>query len=179
MGLLNIKTEELHKYSGENIIVTNYKPTHINKGNVKMIYLNRGTFIDDCPSYINSLCHRIKTLEFNSILIGGLGLGNIANWVDTNTSCSKIDVIENESEIITWVSESNHLSSDINIIEGDAFEYNTTSSYDFILMDLWWDAGSNYDNEELKLITNYSSSLNENGSLYFPISGKVLNLELI
>lgn len=170
MGLLNIKREDLHYFNGNNITVTTNALS-----NVKMIYLNRATHIDDCPSYIDSFCHKLKTLEFNSILIGGAGLGILAHWVDTNTSCSKIDVIENESEIITWVSESNHLSSDINIIEGDALEYNITSSYDLILMDLWWHTADDYKDEEAKLITKYSGSLNESGSLYFPINVKVLN----
>tara|TARA_R110002167_G_scaffold220144_4_gene424713 strand:+ start:14596 stop:15120 length:525 start_codon:yes stop_codon:yes gene_type:complete len=174
MGLLNIKQGELHTHIGEKItVIQEYN-------NVKMVYLDRGTSIDDCPSYINSFCHKLKTLEFDSILIGGLGLGILAHWVDTNTSCSKIDVIENENEIITWVSESNHLSSDINIIEGDVFDCNITSSYDLILMDLWWGNGEdNYFVEEQNLISKYSSNLNESGSLYFPINMKLLNLEAI
>lgn len=174
MGLLNINHNQLHYYNGNNISVL---LDHMS--NVKMLYTNTGKHIDDCPSYINSFTRKLKTLEFDSILIGGAGLGILAHWVDTNTSCSKIDVIENENEVITWLSESNHLSSDINIIEGDAFKYNITSSYDLILMDLWWDTSGNYNNDELELITKYSGSLNESGSLYFPINAKVLNLESI
>jgi|TARA_B100001094_G_C18163116_1_gene790503 hypothetical protein len=174
MGLLNINENNLHYYNGNNITVSlNYM------NNVKMFYLNTGKHIDDCPSYINSFVNKLNKFEFDSILIGGAGLGILAHWVDTNTSCSKIDVIENESEVITWLSESNHLSSDINIIEGDAFNHNITASYDLILMDLWWDTAGDYNNDELKLITKYSGSLNESGSLYFPINSKVLNLESI
>lgn len=170
MGILNINQSSIHTYSGDSIAILGHF------GDVKMTFLDLGTFITDDSSYIDTFCRKIKTMDFDSVLIGGLGLGILAHWIDTNTSCSKIDVIENNSEIITWVSESNHLSSNINIIEGDAYTYNITSSYDLILMDLWWDGDGTYETEENNLITKYSGSLNSSGSLYFPISPtQVLN----
>jgi hypothetical protein len=140
-------------------------------GTVKLTFLN-GDWISDDSNYIDAFSRGLKDLTYDSILIGGLGLGLMSQWVKSNTSCSKIDVVENNSELINWVSSSNYLDSSINIIEGDILNYTTTSSYDLVLTDKWWVATNTYPEDKQKVITNLSGSLETSGSMYFPIANE-------
>lgn len=119
-------------------------------------------------------CKELNNLSYNSILIGGLGLGYIPYWISQNTSCSIIDVIDNNSELISWTNSNGHLTSSINLIENDIYSYSPTDTYDLILIDIWWGTPSeNIDTNEPLLINHLSGSVNQNGSIYFPLSQTV------
>jgi len=116
--------------------------------------------------YLN-ICSRIHDLTYDSILIGGLGLGYMPYWISNNTDCSTIDVIDNNSELVYWVQNNNHLDSSINLIVGDVFNYTTTNTYDLILLDIWW--GKDFENipeNEPILLNRFKGNVNQNGSIY-------------
>ena len=138
--------------------------------NIPTLSFNNGNKVEDIDDYITVFGKELVNLSYNSILIGGLGLGLMAQWVAENTSCTTIDVLENNNELITWVSSSNYLNPKINIIEADVLTYTPNQTYDLIIMDLWWDCTNPYSTEEQTIKNTYSSKLNSSGSLYFPIS---------
>ena len=155
----------IQPYSGSSFTVGYQDDT------VKLTFSD-GDWISDDSNYIHAFSRGLQELQYDSILIGGLGLGLMPQWVKNNTSCSKIDVVENNSELINWVSSSNYLDSSINIIEGDILNYTTTSSYDLILTDIWWVTTNTYPEDKQKVVTNLSGSLEISGSMYFPIANE-------
>ena len=79
----------------------------------------------------------LDNLDLNNknILVTGLGLGVIPQWIIENNSTSTVDVIEMDQELITSISDMGHLSPSINIISGDANTFIPTSNYDLIIFD--------------------------------------------
>ena len=125
--------------------------------------------IHDNELYITKGCPKLSSLSYDSVLIGGLGMGVIPEWIAQNTSCSVIDVVDNNSELTHWVSSSGHLDSTINIIDGDIYTYTPTRSYDLILIDIWFGGESDIiDNTYTTLETRYSGSINSGGHYYLP-----------
>jgi len=115
-----------------------------------------------------TLASQLHTFSYNSILIGGLGLGYMPYWISTNTSCSIIDVVDNNSELVSWSNSNNHLGSSVNLIESDIYSYSPSNTYDLILIDIWWGHPSeNIKENQDKLITHLSGSVNQSGSIYF------------
>ena len=133
MAILNLIRNNILEYSGSSfsIVIDPDLDTTL------MLYSNGNKLIDN-DDYIDVFHKSIKSLTYNSVLIGGLGLGIVPYWISQNTSCSTIDVLENNNEIVTWTSSSNHLPSNINIIEANALTYTPSQNYDLIIMDLWW-----------------------------------------
>lgn len=139
-----------------------------------MLY-STGERLIDVDDYITSFMKPVTYLNYNSVLIGGLGLGIVPYWISQNTSCSTIDVLENNNEIITWASSSNHLSSTINIIEADALTYTPTQNYDLIIMDLWWGTENENITSDFEILKpKYIAYLNTNGSFYAPMRSSEL-----
>lgn len=125
--------------------------------------------IHDNEVYITKGCPNLSSLTYNSVLIGGLGMGVIPEWIAQNTSCSVIDVVDNNSEITYWVSSSGHLDDSINIIDGDVYTYTPSRTYDLILIDIWFGGESDIiDNTYTTLETRYSGSINSGGHFYLP-----------
>lgn len=124
---------------------------------------------NDSEIYINEYAKNIKNLNFSSILFGGLGLG-ILPFLSQDLTTT-IDVIENNQEIINLTSGIGHLNTNVNIINDDIFNYVPNKTYDVILIDIWDIANMSLINPQVSTLTEkYSSSLNENGMLYFPIT---------
>lgn len=138
---------------------------------LKLIFTN-GDWIIDHLNYINAFSRGLKDLNYNSILIGGLGLGLMPEWVKNNTSCSILDVVENNTELISWVSSSNYLNENITINQGDIFEYIPTKTYDLIVIDIWWTATGSYETQKQELVERYLEHINSNGTVYMPISSE-------
>jgi spermidine synthase len=119
----------------------------------------------DSPDYITEFCPELLDIEFNSILVGGLGSGNIP-YVCQNFA--QVDVIENDQNIIDIVSQLNHLGENVNVINGDIFTFEPTKTYDVIVMDIWYNSIPVEVTEEI--INKYLPCLNEGGFLYLPLN---------
>jgi hypothetical protein len=119
----------------------------------------------DSPDYITDFCSELLDIEFNSILVGGLGTGNIPYVCQ---DFAQVDVIENDQNIINITSQLNHLGENVNIINGDIFTFEPTKTYDIIVMDIWY--GSIPEDITENIISKYLPCLNEGGFLYLPLN---------
>ena len=145
-------------------------------GDVYLHFYN-GNYINDGYGYAEFF-RRFHTqpsgsLTFDSILIGGLGLGTVPQYIALETSCSIIDVIEQDPLLISTISDMGVLDPKISIAEGDIFTYTPTKTYDLITFDIWWDSNGD-ENTHFhdiidSLLTQYNPYLNEGGNIYFPI----------
>ena len=119
----------------------------------------------DSPDYITEFCPQLLDIEFNSILVGGLGSGNIPYVCQ---SFAQVDVIENDQNIIDIVSQLNHLGENVNVINGDIFTFEPTKTYDVVVMDIWYN--SIPENVTDLIIEKYLPFVNEEGFLYLPLN---------
>ena len=113
------------------------------------VYLQfaNGDLLDDSQGYIDFF-RRLPNLSFDSILIGGLGLGALPQYLATQTSCSVIDVIEKDSVLSDSLSGMNVLDPKINILQGDIFNFTPTTTYDLIVFDIWWETTETEDRRD-------------------------------
>jgi hypothetical protein len=124
--------------------------------------------LGECSSCDNKDYNIIKTLypaSYTSVLVGGLGLGLIPQYL--HTKGKSVDVIEIDSELIDYV---DFIDPSINIIEGDVYNYNTSNKYDIIVIDLWWDKNEITEKNKTDLLENWSDNLNEGGKIILPVS---------
>lgn len=169
-----------------NLIPANLLNTHIGTsfeiGIQNSIFYFRDFNVHSQPlvntsEYID-FCKKINDFSYNSILIGGLGLGYLPYWISNNTSCNIIDVIDNNTELITWSNSNNHLGPNVNILDGDIYTYYTTSTYDLIVLDTWWGLESeNIDENEPILVDRFKANTNPGGSIYICLTGTVWTKE--
>ena len=126
---------------------------------------------DDNIKYITNYADELLNREFSSILIAGLGLGNIPYICKNNSPCSVVDVVEINQEVIDLVTSIGHLNN-INIINNNIFSYEPIITYDIILLDIWncIDCNENLQNEIITLVERYKPTLNEGGFIYVPIN---------
>lgn len=122
--------------------------------------------VDDVATYILEFTPELLDKEFNSILVGGLGLGVVPFVVQD--FCDTIDIIEIDTNIININQQLDVLNSKVNVIEGDVFTFQPTKTYDIILIDVMYRPMS----EEMtnNLTSKYLPFLNEGGFLYYPIN---------
>jgi protein-L-isoaspartate O-methyltransferase len=155
----------------QDIILNGYSIKKYNNVNYIGLYNPEGKVMTvDAPDYIIEYAPELLDVEFNSILIGGLGIGVIPYVVQ---DFAEVDVIENDENIIDIVTQLNHLNENVNIIKGDIFTFDVEKTYDVIVLDIWYDALT----EELsdQLIEKYLPFVNEGGFLYIPINARVLD----
>lgn len=130
-----------------------------------------GNPLYDIIGYITPYCEEMLKPEnsFKSVLILGLGLGLIPQYIaDNMLECTVIDVIDNNQELIDWTLESTHLKPKINIFLGECHTYEPTRQYDLIIADIWWDIP---DVQEVytELTLKYNDTLTSTGKIYFPL----------
>lgn len=169
-----------------NLIPDNLLTSHIGTtfevGTQNGVYYFRDFNIHQQPllntdEYMN-LCPKINELTYSSVLIGGLGLGYIPYWILNNTNCQTVDILDNNSELISWTVSNNHLGSNANLIDGDVYSYTTSNTYDLILMDIWWGVDSeNIDENEPILINRFKDNLTPGGSIYICLTGTIWTKE--
>ena len=88
---------------------------------------------EDDVEFTEYFYRRLFGINFDSILISGLGLG-IVPYICQNTT-SIVDVVEIDSEIIDFVSGIGHLNSKVNIINSDINHFTPIRTYDVIVFD--------------------------------------------
>jgi len=158
-GIFGITLSEeilLNNYSIKNRYAINY--IELRNSDNKLIGV-------DSPDYITEFCSELLDIEFNSILVGGLGTGNIPYVCQ---DFAQVDVIENDQNIIDIISQLNHLGENVNIINGDIFTFEPTKTYDIIVMDIWYNSIPEDVTENI--ISKYLPYLNEGGYLYLPLN---------
>ena len=155
----------------QDIILNGYSIKKYNNVNYIGLYNPEGKVMTvDAPDYIIEYTPELLDVEFNSMLIGGLGIGVIPYVVQ---DFAEVDVIENDQNIIDIVNQLGHLNENVNIINNDIFTFNIEKTYDIIVLDIWYEALT----EDLsnQLIEKYLPFVNEGGFLYIPINARSLN----
>ena len=150
------------------------------------LYKSNGLSIAlDHPGYIFNYANGLLDVEFNSILVGGLGVGIVPYL---SQDFADVDVVENDQDVIDIVSQLGHLKENVNIINDDLYTFVPNKTYDVILLDIWHEVlteGNNvrklewwdFLNEEKcdEMISKYLPYVNEEGFIYIPINYGILN----
>lgn len=143
--------------SGSNI--TNYRGSNfkiIVSGSEHQFIFDNGRGYYD-TKYVQVGCADY-TGSYSRVLVAGLGIGVIPQWFAKEKQAI-VDVVEINPEIIDVVKSFGYLDDNINIIEGDIFNFNPSGSYDLAVMDIWFDFYTPlYYEQTGSLITKYSSS---------------------
>ncbi len=137
-----------------------------------------GTIFSDHFYFIEDFLKCLYDKEYKSILCGGLGLG-IAPYL-SQPFCDTIDVIEIDQDLIDLINTAGYLSSKVNVICGDVFNYEPQRKYDFILIDIWQRNNGTFDVEVETIKNKYSQYLEDGGTLCVPLDylvGKPCNCE--
>lgn len=133
-----------------------------------------GKIIMDNPDYITSYSQELLDVEFDSILIAGLGLG-VQPYVCQDFA--QVDVVENDQNIIDINNGLGYLNSNVTIIKDDIFTFSTEKIYDVIVLDIWWTSpGEEISNQ---LIEKFLPNLEPGGFIYIPINKDELDNKLI
>jgi hypothetical protein len=120
---------------------------------------------EDNVDFIKYFYRKLFNLNFNSILISGLGIG-IVPYICQNTT-EFIDVVEIDLDVIEFVSKLSHLTNKVNIINDDIEKFFPTRKYDVILLDHWSIGATEYDRE--RFLNKFGPFLNTNGIISIPV----------
>ena len=169
----------------QDYVGTNFSVYKREEGETIIKYNTSGDIIENNEMYSKVMLGKCETcnpfyknsfdgFSYDKVLVVGLGLGLVPYELSEVNGCSKIDVLEIDQEIIDYTISSGHLNSDINLIQGDIYNYTTTETYDLIIIDTIWYAHemSNEDCELLK--SRLLPNINTGGALYFPIKEKFI-----
>ena len=169
----------------QDYVGTNFSVYKREEGETIIKYNTSGDIIENNEMYSKVMLGKCETCNpfyknsfegftYDTVLVVGLGLGLVPYELSEVNGCSKIDVLEIDQEIIDYTISSGHLNSDINLIQGDIYNYTTTETYDLIIIDTIWYAHemSNEDCELLK--SRLLPNINTGGALYFPIKEKFI-----
>ena len=177
---MKILDSTIQDYTGTNFSV--YKRE---EGETIIKYNTSGDIIENNEMYSKVMLGKCETcnpfyknsfegFSYDKVLVVGLGLGLVPYELSEVNGCSKIDVLEIDQEIIDYTISSGHLNSDINLIQGDIYNYTTIETYDLIIIDtIWYEhemTDENYELLENRLLPN----INTGGALYVPIKNKWL-----
>jgi hypothetical protein len=128
----------------------------------------------DNPNYILGYSSELLDVEFDSILIGGLGLG-VMSYVCQDFA--QVDVVEINQDVIDLATQLGHLNENVNIIHDDIFTFSVEKTYDIIVLDIWYEALSE---ETITLLEEkYIPFINEGGFLYIPINKGVIDNKVV
>jgi hypothetical protein len=128
----------------------------------------------DNPYYILQYSSELLDVEYDSILVGGLGLG-VMPYVSQDFA--QVDVVEINQDIIDLAKQLGHLNENVNIIHDDIFTFSVEKTYDIIVLDIWYEAPSE---ETITLLEEkYMPFINEGGFLYIPINKGVIDNKVV
>jgi hypothetical protein len=132
-------------------------------------------FLGRCNTCTSFYKDSFNGFTYDKVLVAGLGFGLIPQELSEVNNCSQIDVVEINQELIDYNISSNHLNTDINIIQSDIFDYTTVERYDLIIIDTIWDESEMNEEQYQSLVSRfYNTNLNNGGALYVPILKKWL-----
>jgi hypothetical protein len=125
----------------------------------------------DSIEMVTGYAKKLLNIEFNSILISGLGMGVIP--FICQEKCSIIDVVEIDSQVINITSEIGHLNQNVRIYNNDIYNFQPSINYDIILFDHWMQYAPENEMQILKL--KYIDYCNPNGFITFPVHEQFLS----
>mgnify|MGYP003669329707 FL=1 len=177
---MKILDSTIQDYTGTNFSV--YKRE---EGETIIKYNTSGDIIENNEMYSKVMLGKCETcnpfyknsfdgFSYDTVLVVGLGLGLVPYELSEVNKCSKIDVLEIDQEIIDYTISSGHLNSDINLIQGDIYNYTTTETYDLIIIDTIWYEHEMTDEDYGLLESRLLPNINTGGALYVPIKNKWL-----
>ena len=177
---MKILDNTIQDYTGTNFSV--YKRE---EGETIIKYNTSGDIIENNEMYSKVMLGKCETCNpfyknsfegftYDKVLVVGLGLGLVPQELSEVNKCSKIDVLEIDQEIIDYTISSGHLNSDINLIQGDIYNYTTTETYDLIIIDTIWYEHEMTDEDYGLLESRLLPNINTGGALYVPIKNKWL-----
>jgi spermidine synthase len=106
-------------------------------------------------------------------LFFGLGLGLLILPLLNDPSVTKIDIVEIDANVIDYVYNKKikplDINNKINIINQNAFNFTTTNTYDYILIDIWSEKNQTAINDMNFLKDKFITNLNENGAIRLPL----------
>ena len=177
---MKILDSTIQDYTGTNFSV--YKRE---EGETIIKYNTSGDIIENNEMYSKVMLGKCETcnpffknsfngFSYDTVLIVGLGLGLVPQELSEVNKCSKIDVLEIDQEMIDYTISSGHLNSDINLIQGDIYNYTTTETYDLIIIDTIWYEHEMTDEDYGLLKSRLLPNINTGGALYVPIKNQFL-----
>jgi protein-L-isoaspartate O-methyltransferase len=157
-GILNHSTDEIFPASG-------YKLKNRDGLTYLELWYPDEKCIMDNPDYITIYSKELLDVEYDSILIAGLGLGTQAY---VSQDFAQVDVIEIDQNVIDINNELGYLNSNVTIIKDDIFTFSTEKTYDVIVLDIWWSSpGEEISNQ---LIEKFLPNLEVGGFIYIPVN---------
>ena len=177
---MKILDNTIQDYTGTNFSV--YKRE---EGETIIKYNTSGDIIENNEMYSKVMLGKCETCNpffknsfegftYDKVLVVGLGLGLVPQELSEVNKCSKIDVLEIDQEMIDYTISSGHLNSNINLIQGDIYNYTTTETYDLIIIDTIWYEHEMTDEDYGLLESRLLPNINTGGALYVPIKNKFL-----
>lgn len=166
-GILNYSTDECSPVDG-------YTLRNRNGIGYLELWYPDGKFIMDNPDYITNYSEKLLDVEFDSILIAGLGLG-AQPYVCQDFA--QVDVVEIDENVININKQIGCLNNNVNIINEDIFTFSTEKTYDIIVIDIWWKARVERISNEL--IEKFLPNLNDGGFIYIPINKGVFDDKVV
>ena len=177
---MKILDNTIQDYTGTNFSV--YKRE---EGETIIKYNTSGDIIENNEMYSKVMLGKCETCNpfyknsfegftYDKVLVVGLGLGLVPQELSEVNKCSKIDVLEIDQEMIDYTISSGHLNSDINLIQGDIYNYTTTETYDLIIIDTIWYEHEMTDEDYELLENRLLPNINTGGALYVPVKNKWL-----
>lgn len=109
---------------------------------------------------------------WGDILVLGLGLGVVPEYIIDNKSPSSVDVVEENAQIISTVT---WLDSGINVINNNEFSYTTDKQYDIIICDIFAEPSDVTEDNKNTLLSNYSSNLKAGGRIIIPVTEEIIS----
>jgi hypothetical protein len=101
-----------------------------------------GIWMTDKPNELLQMDLELARGAYGKVLIGGLGLGIVANMMARKKSVRRITVVELSSDVIRLISP--YLPKKVEVVEGDIHEYVHSLSrgqFDAALLDTWTRTG--------------------------------------
>lgn len=149
----------------------------ITKDTDKVIFTSKLNIIDcrgeyNDLTYLSFMADLLTENQYPDVLVSGLGLGVIPQWLASEKS-SRVDVIELNQELIDAISGMGYLNANVNIIQSDIYQYTTEKQYDLIYLDHWFFPDKDYTNQRTQLINTFSGNKKTNGSVIFPIMKEI------
>lgn len=124
----------------------------------------------DNPYYILQYSPELLNVEFDSILIAGLGLG-VMPYICQDFA--QVDVVEINQDIIDLANQLGHLNENVNIIHDDILTFSVEKNYDIVVIDTFYESLSE---ETITLLEEkYMPFINNGGFLYIPINKGVID----
>ena len=157
---------------------SNSNPSNPKADSLEMIFHEKGN--NKCYDWeliVTDFAPELAYIPLQSALIVGLGFGVYPYWIQQNTNCKVIDVIEPNKDVISFSNTTGHLNSFVNIINSSAQDYIPTQTYDLIILDCWFGGTWDYELKKVveiekiddKIVNKYNSYLEDGGYLMTPI----------